>query len=180
MRQINRAGLEIIKSFEGLRLKPYLCPAGVPTIGYGTTVYPDGKPVKLSDPPVTPEQAEAYLLQTLKKFEEGVSKLVTVSINDNEFSALVSFAYNVGLEALKKSTLLKLLNAGVKREAVADQLLRWNKAGGKELPGLTRRRQAERSLFLQPVIPDADLFGKSPSEKEIQEKLSSIERDILS
>lgn len=181
MRKINKAGLDIIKSFEGLKLKPYLCPAGIPTIGYGTIRYPNGKPVTLNDPPITEKQAEAYLLHDVREKAAGVERLVKVKLNDNEFSALVSFAYNVGLGAFGGSTLLKLLNANADKVAVADQLLRWNKANGKELPGLTRRRQAERALFLQPVIETdgENVLPLGPSKEEINDKLKAIEEEIL-
>src|SRR5687768_12491465 len=112
MCQINKAALNLIKSFEGLELKPYLCPANVPTVGYGTTIYPDGTKVAVSDPEITEEQAEEFLRHDLKKFSDGVENLVKVPLNDNQFGALVSFAYNVGTGALQSSTLLRKLNAG--------------------------------------------------------------------
>lgn len=143
-RKINRAGFELIKRSEGLRLDAYLCPAGVPTIGYGHT----GPDVRLGDH-VSEEEAEALLRDDLVAFSDGVDDLLTVDVEGNPFSALVCFAYNVGLEALRKSTLLRLANAG-DVAAAADQFLRWNKAAGKVLPGLTQRRAAERLLFLTP------------------------------
>ncbi len=139
-----------MKSFEGLSLTPYLCPAGVWTIGYGHTAG-----VKKTTPVITPLQAETILVDDLDKVGEAVSKLVKVPLGDNQFGALVSFAFNVGKGALASSTLLKKLNAG-DYDAVPAQLSRWNKATvrGKlvELPGLTRRRVAEGALWLQ----DAD------------------------
>jgi GH24 family phage-related lysozyme (muramidase) len=140
--KINQAGLDLIKEFEGLRLDAYICPAGVPTIGYGTT-----KGVKLGDR-ITTVQAEALLKRDLENFEAAVRSLVKVPLNSNQFSALVSFAYNVGVGALQQSTLLKRLNQG-DYQGAAQEFLRWNKAGGQALPGLTRRRQVERSLFLR-------------------------------
>lgn len=98
-------------------------------------------------------KAEELLRKDLRNAEQAVEQLVTVSINDNQFSALVSFAFNVGAGALEESTLLSLLNTGTKAETVAAQFLWWNKAGDEELPGLTRRRHAERSLFLEPIAP---------------------------
>ena len=139
--RLNERGLELIKSFEGLKLKAYLCPAGVPTIGYGCT---EGVKMGMT---ITLEQAESMLLAELEEFDAGVTKLVKVELTGDEHSALVAFAYNVGLGALKSSTLLKMLNAGDKAGA-AEQFLRWNKAKGKVLAGLTRRRKAERALFL--------------------------------
>lgn len=148
--QINKATIELVKRFEGLRLNPYLCPANVPTIGYGTTVYPNGKKVSLKDPPITEEKAEEYLLHDLQEFAKGVAELVTVPLNENQFGALVSFSYNVGTNALKNSTLLRRLNSGDYAGA-AEQFLRWVYGGGKVLPGLVKRREAERSLFLHPI-----------------------------
>lgn len=177
MRKINQAGLRLIKSFEGLELKPYLCSANVPTIGYGTTVYPNGTKVSLKDKEITVEQAEEFLLDDLKKREKEVSRMVKVLLNDNEFSALVSFAYNVGLQALEGSTLLRLLNSGASREDVADQLLRWNKAKGVVVSGLVRRRESERSLFLQPELKE--YLPSGPSKEDIEVKLEDIEKDIL-
>lgn len=138
--KINEAGLNLIKDFEGCRLKAYLCPAGVWTIGYGHT-----QGVK-PDMVINQLQAERFLRQDLKRFEDAVTSLVKVPITPNQFSALVSFAYNVGTGALYDSTLLRKLNKKDYKGA-ANEFLRWNKAGGKVLPGLTRRRLAEKDLF---------------------------------
>ena len=138
---INKQTLDLIKKFEGCRLKAYLCPAGVLTIGYGHT-----KSVKPNQT-ITQQQADELLVTDLTEFERGVKSLVIVPINDNQLGALVSFAYNVGIGALQKSTLLKKLNAK-DYQGASNEFLRWNKAGGKELKGLTLRRQAERELFL--------------------------------
>lgn len=139
--KISIRGIELIKKYEGLRLEAYLCPAGVWTIGFGTT-----KGVKNGDK-ITQQAAEKLLADDLSKFEIGVTCSVTVPLSQNQFDALVSFAYNVGLGALRSSTLLRLLNAGDYKGAAA-QFKRWNKAGGKELAGLTRRRADEAALFL--------------------------------
>lgn len=135
---------ELIKSFEGLELEAYLCPADIWTIGYGHT----GN-VKEGDR-ITKAEAEALLDKDLQTFRNGVKRLVKVPLNENQFGALVSFAYNLGLGSLQSSTLLKMLNAGDYTGA-ADQFLRWNKSGGKVLTGLVRRREAERAVFLTPV-----------------------------
>ena len=140
-------GLALIKSFEGFSAKPYLCPAGVPTIGYGATYYPDGKKVTMRDKPVSEADATAMLRSMLVQYENGVERYVQVPITQGQFDALVSFAYNLGLAALKGSTLLRLVNERNYVGAAA-QFSRWNKAGGKVLPGLTRRREAERKLFV--------------------------------
>lgn len=139
--RINEKGLALIKEFEGCRLTAYRCPAGVWTIGYGHT-----QDVK-SGMAITKIDAERFLRQDIRRFEEAVTSLVKVPVTSNQFSALVSFAFNVGVNSLRTSTLLKKLNKGDLNGA-ANEFLRWNKAGGKELPGLTRRREAERKLFL--------------------------------
>lgn len=133
-------GLSIIKEFEGLRLKAYLCPAGIPTIGYGET-----KGVKLGQT-ITAKQAEDMLVRRYDEFERQVLQLVKVPLTANQLGALVSFTYNVGVGAFAGSTLLKKLNAGDFAGA-AQQFERWNKAGGKVLTGLVRRRAAEAALF---------------------------------
>ncbi len=139
------AGLQLIKSFEGLRLTAYQDMVGVWTIGYGHTG-PDVRPGLM----ITQEQANALLAADLARFEQGVAKLVTLLLNQYQFDALVSFSYNLGLGNLQHSTLLRLLNAG-EVTAAAEQFLCWDKAGGRQVAGLTRRRKAERELFLTPV-----------------------------
>jgi len=143
----NQAGVDLIKSFEGFSEKAYLCPAGVWTIGYGTTVWFGSDKVKGGDR-VSRSEAELLLQHDLLVFEAGVKKLLRVPVRPNQFAALVSLAYNIGLRAFEDSTLLKLINQSQEDEAVAPQFLRWNKAGGKVLTGLTRRREAEIKLFL--------------------------------
>lgn len=180
MRPVNKAGTDLIKSFEGLFLKPYLDPVKIPTIGYGTIKYPNGKTVTMQDRAITEAEAVEYLMFEVEEKASAVEKMVKVKLNDNEYAALVSFAYNVGSGALQTSTLLKLLNAGTDRGAVADQFLRWNKAGGKELAGLTRRRQAERSLFLQPAVESkSEQLPSGPSDDDINEKLKKLEDEIM-
>lgn len=140
------SGKSIIKEFEGFRATAYLCPAGVWTVGYGTTRI-SGKLVKKGTK-VTTEEADVLLEEDLKTFEDGVNRLVSVELTQNQFDALVSFVYNLGVGSLQKSTLLKRVNAGLFEEA-ADEFLKWDKANGKKLPGLTRRRKAECELFLR-------------------------------
>ena len=137
--QTSQAGIDLIKRFEGLRLKVYTCPAGVKTIGYGHTAG-----VTMDTLPITEEQAEAFLVEDLKKFERGVLSTVKVPLTQGQFDALVSFAFNLGLGALQGSTLLKRLNAV---QPCADQFERWIFANGVAMPGLRRRREAERRLF---------------------------------
>lgn len=139
--RINAAGLELIKSFEGLRLNSYQDAVGVWTIGYGhTRTAGPGQRISLA-------QATSLLRNDVATFEKAVSQAVRVPITENQFAALVSFAYNVGSGALNSSTLLRRLNAGDTLGA-ADEFLRWNRAGGRVLAGLTRRRVEERALFL--------------------------------
>ncbi len=129
-----------------------MCPAGVPTIGWGSTRYfgKPGKPkVKMGDT-ITEEDAQTELEAAYANFEKGVTQLVKVVVNDNQVQALVSFAFNVGVKALEGSTLLKNLNCGQYHSAAA-QFVRWNKAGGKILKGLMIRRKKEQDLFLTPV-----------------------------
>lgn len=146
--------LALVKAFEGFSSRAYRCPAGVWTIGYGTTIYPDGRRVKPRDT-CTREQAETWLVFDLRDAVVDVLDLVKVPLNQNQFDALVSFVYNVGSdidedaapEGLGDSTLLRKLNTGDYGGA-ADEFLKWVNGGGKKLPGLVRRRKAERELFL--------------------------------
>lgn len=140
-KRTNANGLKLIKSFEGLRLRAYQDAVGIWTIGYGTT-----RGVR---PGMTISEAEAenFLQEDLVRFERAINDALKVSVNDNQFSALSCFTYNVGSGAFRESTLLRMLNQQ-NIYGAADQFPRWNKAGGRPLAGLTRRRKAERSLFL--------------------------------
>lgn len=140
--------LGLIRHFESFEAKPYLCPANVPTIGYGSTRYEDGRPVTLRDAPITQARAESLLLATLETYADAVRHYVNVPLKQNQFDALVSFTYNVGAENLRRSTLLVHLNRG-RFSLAADQFALWVKAAGKVLPGLVKRRSAERRLFVQ-------------------------------
>lgn len=142
------AGIALIKQFEGLRAKPYLCSAQVATIGYGSTFYADGSKVRLTDPAISTDQAEELLALTLGQYEECVNEL-SDNLTQNQFDALVCFAYNLGCGALRGSTLAKLVR-GNQMQTAAHAFDAWNKAGGKVLPGLVRRRAAERKLFETP------------------------------
>ena len=133
-------GLALIRQAEGLRLRAYKCPAGVWTIGFGTTAGVKEGQV------ITKERAEELLRDDVKRFEDQVLRLVKVPLTQGQLDALVSFTYNLGAANLGNSTLLRLLNAGDYRGAAA-QFDRWTKAGDKELPGLVKRRAAERALF---------------------------------
>jgi lysozyme len=141
IKQIGKAGLDLVKSFEGLKLRAYLCPAKVWTIGYGSTG-PHVTPGKV----ITEAQANDLLQDDLDRFEKAVTRLVTVPLTQNQYDALVSFAFNVGISALERSTLLKRVNAKLFDQARAE-FAKWNRAGGRPLAGLTRRRAAEAALF---------------------------------
>ena len=145
--KLSQRGLELIKSFEGLKLKPYLCPASIPTLGYGNTYYPDGTKVKLTDPAITQEKAEELLKFLLVSYEKAVDSFCRDDISQGNFDALTSFAYNLGTGALQKSTLIKKVNLNPKDVTIADEFLKWNKSNGIVLKGLTLRRQAEANLY---------------------------------
>jgi lysozyme len=148
--------IDIIIQFEGFESKPYVCSGGVDTIGFGSTRYADGTKVKLSDKAITKDEAMELLMATLGTYEDAIHKNVIAPINQNQFDALVSFVYNVGAGNFAKSTLLKKLNKA-DYQGASDEFLRWNRAGGKVLNGLTRRRDAERSLFLTPLEPKSTI-----------------------
>ena len=133
-------GISLIQKFEGCELEAYQCSAGVWTIGYGHT-----KDV-VEGMTITKEQAEQMLVDELHEYENYINEYVTVALSQNQFDALVSWVYNLGPANLKASTMLKVLNSG-KYEDVPAQMKRWNKAGGKVLEGLIRRREAEACLF---------------------------------
>lgn len=144
------AGIYLIKGFEGFERKPYPDPATGArpyTIGYGTTVYPNGSRVELNDPVIDESTALVYLWHDLKAFETGVDALTRDDLTQNQFGALVSFGYNCGLQNLKVSTLLKKVNENPNDPTIAVEFLRWNKANGKVMNGLTRRRKAEADLY---------------------------------
>ena len=138
----------LVAEFEGFSEKPYLCPAGVWTIGYGTTRI-QGQPVTAATPPVTLGQAEALLKDDLAQAARDVDRLCLMPLTINQRAALISFVYNLGAGALQRSTLLRILKGGDYKDA-ADQFDVWIMAGGKPLNGLIRRRAAEKALFLTP------------------------------
>jgi lysozyme len=141
--------LNTIQQFEGLKLKAYKDSVGIWTIGFGNIFNLDtGNPIKEGDE-ITQETAERWLKIEVDNLQAKMKKVITVPLTDNQLTAITSLAYNIGFGAFKRSTLLRLLNAGASKEEVAKQFLRWNKAGGKEVKGLTNRRQAESNLFLK-------------------------------
>ena len=144
----SKACVDLVKLSEGFRPRPYQCPAGVWTIGYGSTRYADGTPVANGDPAITEQRAEALVLATLAtEYEAAVNRYVTIPLQQYQFDALVDFAYNAGTTALRTSTLLRRVNEGA-FELAAEEFGRWVHAGGRRLPGLVTRREAERKLFL--------------------------------
>lgn len=150
MRQVNQDTINLLHTFEGLKLDAYLCPARVWTIGYGNTRYENGQPVKQGDV-VTRQRANELFTNILNRdFVPSVARLVKVPLNDNQFGALVSFAYNIGTAALGRSTLLRLVNANPNDPNIRTEFLKWNRAGGRVLNGLTRRREAEANLYFKP------------------------------
>lgn len=139
--------MRLCVQFEGLYLRPYLCPAGIPTIGVGCTSYLDGRRVTLNDPPITREHALILLRQRiLREFMPGVRALCRSADTPGRLAALTDLAFNIGLRNLKNSTLLRLVNDGDWASAPA-QFRRWNRAGGKVLRGLSRRREAEIKIL---------------------------------
>jgi len=144
--KLNKAGKDLIKSFEGLRLSAYKCSANKETIGFGNTFYEDGSPVKMGDT-ITKERADSLFELIANSFAERVRREVKTILTDNQFSALVSLAYNIGIGNLQKSTLLRKVNFNPNDPSIRAEFMRWNRAGGKVLAGLTRRREAEAKLY---------------------------------
>jgi lysozyme len=156
--KISDSGIKLVKRFEGFSSTPYQCSADVWTVGYGTTRI-SGKPVNKYMQPISREYAEELLMDDIAEFEKAVNELVKVPLEQNQFDALVSLTYNIGIGAFKKSTLLKKLNKG-QYDQVPYELARWNKAGGKVLNGLVRRRAAEAELWSQSDTVDIPAHGK--------------------
>jgi lysozyme len=144
--KVNKLGINMMHHFEGCRLQAYQCSAKVWTIGWGNTYYQDKKPVKQGDK-VTQDQADELFEMIMNEFAIEVRNALTKEVNENQFSALVCFAYNVGIGNLKKSTLLRKVNVNPNDETIALEFAKWNKAGGKVLNGLVRRRKAEADLY---------------------------------
>lgn len=165
--KISSKGIALIKKYEGFYSKPYICPAGVPTIGYGTTYYPNGTKVTMKDPAITEIQATNLLIDNLATYEKSVDSFVRDDINQNKFDALVVFCYNVGVGNLKSSSLLKKVNINPNDPTIKDSFLKWvfggdgthnnvdddgdgqvDEAGEKKkLNGLLKRRTDEANLY---------------------------------
>lgn len=140
--KINQAGLDLIKSFEKCKLSAYKDAVGIWTIGWGH-VGTEAKPGVV----ITQQRADELLVLDIGKFESQVSEIVKAPINENQFSALVCLAFNCGINNIRTSHLIRYVNESNYLKA-ADEFPKWDHAGGKELPGLLRRREAERALFL--------------------------------
>jgi GH24 family phage-related lysozyme (muramidase) len=155
-RRVDARAIALLHHFESCKLTAYRCPAGVWTIGWGNTRYEDGSPVKPGDR-ISQQRADALFRNILATFEDGVSRAAPKA-TDHQFGAMVSLAYNIGLAAFGRSSVLRHHNAGAHDKA-ADAFLLWNKAGGKVLPGLVRRRNAERALYLGDFAAFNRTFG---------------------
>lgn len=147
--KLNKEAIELIKKFEGCKLNAYKDSVGIPTIGYGNTYYENGVKVKMGDV-ITIQRAEELLKNTLDKFSANVEKLIKTTVTENQFGALVSLAYNIGIGNLTNSTLLKKVNANASDTSIRGEFLKWNKAGGTVLTGLTNRRALEADLYFKP------------------------------
>lgn len=139
---------EMCRRFEGLSLKPYICPAGFATLGFGTVYKPDGTKVTMQDPPISKETAEEWLMHELKHtYAPGVLRLCPgLAANERAFNAIVDFTYNLGVGRLQTSTLRRKLNER-DWDAAREQLMLWVRGGGRVLPGLVKRRTAEATLL---------------------------------
>lgn len=146
MKVLSQNGAHIIQSHEGCKLDAYLCPAKIPTIGYGNTYYENGTKVKLGDK-VTLEQAQELFTLVVKKYVDYVNLVVTSNINQNQFDALVCLTYNIGNGALWTSTVLRLVNTNPSDPHISEAFKMWNKADGQISPGLVARRADESKLY---------------------------------
>ena len=147
--KLNENGYNLICEFEGLKLKPYLCSAKIPTIGYGNTYYPNGKRVTLLDDAITKEYAFEMFKTIADKFAKRVDDMVKTELTQNQFNALVSFAYNVGTGAFATSTLLKKVNVNPNDATIKNEFLKWVRANKKVIQGLVNRRNKEVLIYFK-------------------------------
>jgi lysozyme len=145
--KLNSSGYLLITEFEGFSAKPYLCSAKVPTIGFGSTYYPDGQRVTLLDKEITKSQALEIFKSVADRFAKKVSKLISSPLNQNQFNACVSICYNIGIAAFTGSTLLKMINKNHNDPMIALEFKKWNKVNKKVVTGLTRRRIHEANIY---------------------------------
>ena len=146
--KVNEEGYALIKRFEGCRLKAYRCPANVLTIGYGNTFYENGMKVKDGDV-ITQQRAEELAKFIIDQFAVSIAPFIQKTLTENQFSACVSLAYNIGTGNFKKSSVFKKLNINPNDSTIADSFRLWNKGGGKVLKGLVNRREAEIQLYFK-------------------------------
>jgi lysozyme len=139
-------GMPIIRKYEGLRLRAYICPSGLPTIGYGATFYENGSRVQMGDV-ITIDRADKLLHFQVKLFADEVKKIVKSELNENQLGALTSFCFNVGGARFASSTLAKKANANPNDPTIRAEFMRWTRGGGKVLPGLVKRREEEANLY---------------------------------
>lgn len=139
--------VQVIKKWEGFSAEPYLCPAGVPTIGYGNTMYPTGERVTIEDPKIDKKKGEQILAHFAASVKKQVEGVLEAKLTDNQLAALISFTYNVGIGNLSKSTLLSWINTKPDWDLIPDEFRRWNKAKGRVLNGLVARREDEIGLW---------------------------------
>lgn len=164
--RISASGLQHVKNSEGFRAKPYTCTGGKLTVGYGHAIK-DGEDHLMNG--VTREQADKILANDIKIAEAAVSRAVRVPLTQNQVDALISFTFNLGANNFFKSTLLQMVNNRQFKNA-ADQFLRWVHSGGKETPGLVKRRKLEREMFLKPAIRTVDDTARQPKPKQEPEQ----------
>jgi lysozyme len=146
--KVNAYGYALLKKFEGCVLKAYKCPAGVWTIGFGNTFYEDGTKVKEGDV-ITQQRADELAKYIVEQFATSIRAMIKQPLNENQFSACVSLAYNIGTGGFKKSSVLRKLNVNPTDPTIADSFRLWNKGGGVVLKGLVRRREAEIALYFK-------------------------------
>jgi lysozyme len=144
--RLTKQGIELLHRFEGCKLTAYQCSANVWTIGWGNTFYENGDRVKQGDQ-ITKERADELFLNMVNGFADGVTKALKTELNSNQFSALVSFSYNVGFFNFRRSTLLSKVNKNANDPTIRNEFMRWDKAGGQVLNGLIIRRKAEADLY---------------------------------
>ena len=146
--KVNAEGYSLIKKFEGCRLKSYRCPSGIWTIGFGNTFYENGDKVKDGDV-ITQQRADELAKFIIDQFAVSIAPFILQPLNDNQFSACVSLAYNIGTSGFKRSSVFKKLNINPQDSMIADSFKLWNKGGGKVLAGLVKRREAEIALYFK-------------------------------
>lgn len=142
-------GIKMIAKFEGFKSCPYLDPVGIPTIGFGNTFYPNGIRVKMTDPKITRAQGLKMLKEVVKQFEGEINRVLCRELSQNQFDAIVSFTYNLGIGSLRRSTLLEKVNRNPCDPSIPDEFRKWTYAKGKRLNGLIKRRDIEAELYAE-------------------------------